>query len=98
MTIAQARLPDHLCQENKDLSTCLAECGMAIVDAPRDIVAAVTEKCPTAKSVTPGRIRTAIRKTTGFQEALKNKPLEARKKVDSSAPFGCTQVLAYWQR
>jgi len=81
MTIHQAWLPDAPCQQSRELADCLAACNVAVVDAPERIVAAVLEKCPGAKTVTPGRIRTAIRKTKGFQEALEGKPLEARKQV-----------------
>ena len=68
-------------QQNKELAACLADCGVAVVDAPEAIVSAVLEECPGAKTVTPGRIRTAIRRTKGFQETLKDMALEARKQV-----------------
>ena len=81
MKASQGKLPDKLCQEDKALADCLASCGFALIDAPPHIVTAASDRISQAASVTPGHIRTAVRKTKTFQEALKTGTLQERLKV-----------------
>ena len=78
---SQGKLPDKLCQGDKALADCLAGCGFALVDAPPHIVAAAEQRVNHAASITPGHIRTAVRKSKAFQQALKTGALQERLKV-----------------
>ena len=78
---SQGKLPDKLCQEDTTLADCLAACQYPLISAPAHIVAAVRERLPNAVSVSPGHIRTAIRKNAAFQSAMKAGPLEQRLKA-----------------
>ena len=79
--LSQGKLPDQKCQDNRGLADCLASCGYVINDAPAHIVAAAKERIPAAGTVTPAHIRTAIRKTSLFQQGLKSGSIEQRLQV-----------------
>lgn len=76
--MSQGKLPDRLCREDKALADSLAGCQYPIISAPDHIVAAAQQRLPNAATVTPGHIRTAIRKSPAFQQALQAGPQEER--------------------
>ena len=84
LDLREARLPDRACQENPALAACLAAGGYPVVSAPPEVVAAARELCPTAKIVTPSRIRSTLR-ARGFQAVLNSGSAQQQMQVGPPA-------------
>ena len=84
LDLKEVRLPDWACQESPALAACLAAGGYAVVSAPPEVVAVVRELCPTAKIVTPSRIRSTLR-AKGFQAVLNSGSTQQQMQVGPPA-------------
>ena len=83
---SQGKLPDKLCLDDKQLASCLTGCSYPLIDCPAEIVHAAETRLPNASTISPGRIRTAIRKNVGFQQGLKAGSQAQQWQVQMSLP------------